>query len=346
MLRTRLCDVLNVEAPILVAPMGFVTGPELAAGVSDAGGFGILSAGVNPPPVLRQDIRRIRELTQKPFGVNLLLQFPQEENIAICIEEKVAAISFYWGDPSPYIEMIHAAGIKVIDQVGSVEMALRAARVGVDVIIAQGFEAGGHVAGKVAMTVLVPRVVDAVSPVPVAAAGGIADARGVVAALALGAEGAVLGTRFLVSPEAMAHSIYKQRVLAATEEDTTHTILFAQGWSHSPHRVLTTAFVKEWVKEEQNTQEPRPDGPVIGETRVGGQPVPVQQFMALPPSTDASGDIDSMALYAGQSAGLVNEAKPAAEIVRELVEGANQIIKQRLHNLVSETISSSSAHSA
>ncbi len=343
MLHTRLCDVLGVESPILVAPMGFVTGPELAAAVSEAGGFGILSAGVNPPPVLRQDIRRVRELTQKPFGVNLLLQFPQEENIAVCIEEKVAAISFYWGDPSPYIEKIHAAGIKVLDQVGTVEAASRAARAGVDVIIAQGFEAGGHVAGKIALSVFVPRVVDAVSPVPVAAAGGIADARGVVAALALGAEGAVLGTRFLVSPEAMAHPTYKERVLAATEEDTTHTILFGQGWSHSPHRVLSTAFVKEWVKEEQNTQEPRPDGQVIGETRVGGQPVPVQQFMALPPSADASGDIDSMALYAGQTSGLVNEVKPAGEIVRELVEGASQIIQQRLNGLIGEPISKSSA---
>jgi NAD(P)H-dependent flavin oxidoreductase YrpB (nitropropane dioxygenase family) len=322
--------------------MGFVTGPELAAAVSEAGGFGILSAGVNPPPVLRQDIQRIRELTQKPFGVNLLLQFPQEENIAVCIEEKVAAISFYWGDPSPYVEKIHATGIKVIDQVGTVEAASRAARAGIDVIIAQGFEAGGHVAGKIAMSVFVPRVVDAVSPVPVAAAGGIADARGVVAALALGAEGAVLGTRFLVSPEAMAHPTYKERVLAATEEDTTHTILFGQGWPHSTHRVLTTAFVKEWVKEEQNTQEPRPDGQVIGETRVGGQPVPVQQFMALPPSADASGDIDSMALYAGQTSGLVNEVKPAGEIVRELVEGASQIIQQRLSGLVAEPISKSS----
>lgn len=341
MLHTRLCDVLGVEAPILVAPMGFVTGPELAAAVSEAGGFGLLSGGVNPPPVLRQDIRRIRELTQKPFGVNLLLQFPQEENIAVCIEEKVAAISFYWGDPSPYVERIHAAGIKVIDQVGTVEAALRAARVGVDVIIAQGFEAGGHVAGKIALSVFIPRVVDAVSPVPVAAAGGIADARGVVAALALGAEGAVLGTRFLVSPEATAHPTYKERVLAATEEDTTHTILFGQGWPHSTHRVLTTAFVKEWVKEEQNTQEPRPNGQVIGETRVAGQTIPVQQFMSLPPSVDASGDIDSMALYAGQSSGLVNEVKPAGEIVRELVQGASQIIQQRLNGLVAEPISKS-----
>ena len=176
MLHTKLCDLLGIEVPIIVAPMGFVTGPELAAAVSNAGGFGVLSAGNNPPFVLRQDIQRLRELTQKPFGVNLLLQFPQEENIAACIEERIPALSFDGGDPSPYVERVHAAGIKVIHQVGSVDAAQRSAAAGVDVIIAQGFEAGGHVAGTISLTALVPRVVDAIAPVPVAAAGGIADA--------------------------------------------------------------------------------------------------------------------------------------------------------------------------
>jgi NAD(P)H-dependent flavin oxidoreductase YrpB (nitropropane dioxygenase family) len=330
MFHTRLCDVLSIEVPIIVAPMGFITGPELAAAVSNAGGFGILSAGLYPPVALRQDIRRLRELTRKPFGVNLLLQFPQEENITVCIEEHIPFLSFFWGDPSPYVERIHAAGIKVIHQVGSVAAAQHSADTGVDVIIAQGFEAGGHVAGTVSLTALVPRVVDAIAPVPVAAAGGIADARGVVAALALGAEAAVLGTRFLATPEAAAHPHYKQKVLEATEEETVHTILFGHGWPHSPHRVLNTAFVQEWIGEEERAQQARPDEPLIGETRIGGQPVPLLRFMGFPPSTDASGDIDSMSLYAGQSVGLTHEIKPAAEIVQELVEGASQIIRGRL----------------
>src|ERR1043165_8370369 len=214
MLRTSLCKLLDIEAPVICAPMGpHITSLELAAAVSNAGGLGIVSFGGYPTPQLRREIRRLRTLTKKPFGVNLLLQFPVEEHVNVCVEERVPVISFFWGDPSPYVERAHAAGLKVIDQVGSVEAAKRSADVGVDAVIAQGMEAGGHIAGQVSTMALVPRIVDAVSPVPVAAAGGIADARGLVAALALGAEGVVLGTRFLATPEAAAHPIYKQKVL-------------------------------------------------------------------------------------------------------------------------------------
>ena len=335
MLHTKLCDLLGIEFPILVAPMGFVTGPALTAAVSNAGGFGLMAAGLNPPDVLRQQIQRTRQLTDKPFGVSLILEFPQEESVRVCLEEGVSVIGFYWGDPSPFIEQIHQAGAKVIHQVGTVEAARQSAQAGTDVIIAQGFEAGGHIAGRVALTSLLPRIVDAINPVPVAAAGGIADARGVVAALALGAEGVVLGTRFLATPESEAHPRYKERVLAANEEETTYTTLFGMGWSNAPHRVLTTAFVSEWLSEETRGQEARPDEPLVGETKIGGQPVPLQRFMGPPPSIHASGDIDSMALYAGQSVGMVNELKPAAQIMQELVEGANHLIKDRLDQLVS-----------
>ena len=330
MLHTRLCDLLGIEVPILVAPMGFVTGAELAAAVSNAGGLGLMSFNGNPPDVLRQEIRRLRGLTAKPFGVNLLLPFPQEENVAVCLEERVPVLSFFWGDPSPYVARAHGAGVKVFDQVGSVAAAERSARAGVDVIIAQGVEAGGHVAGEVSMAVLVPRVADAVAPTPVVAAGGIADGRGLVAALALGAEGVVLGTRFLATPESTAHARYKERVVAASEEDTVRTTLFGHGWPDAPHRTLRTAFVAEWLGREARAQESRPDEPVIGATRIGGQPVPVLRFMGMPPSIDATGDIDSMAMLAGQSAGLVRDVKPAAQIVRELVADARRIIGERL----------------
>src|SRR6266487_1317442 len=145
MLHTRLCDLLGIEYPIIVAPMGpNITGVELAAAVSNAGGMGIISFGANPPPLLREQIRRLRELTDKAFGVNFILEFPVQDHIAACIEEKVPVLSFFWGDPSPYVERAHAAGLKVFDQVGTVEAAERSARAGVDVIIAQGLEAGGH----------------------------------------------------------------------------------------------------------------------------------------------------------------------------------------------------------
>jgi NAD(P)H-dependent flavin oxidoreductase YrpB (nitropropane dioxygenase family) len=307
-----------------------ITSLELAAEVSNAGGLGIISFGGYPPPQLRQEIRRLRTLTKKPFGVNLLLQFPIEEHVNVCVEERVPVISFFWGDPSPYVERAHAAGLKVINQVGSVDAAKRSAVAGVDAIIAQGVEAGGHIAGQVSTMVLVPRIVDAVSPVPVVAAGGIADARGLVAALALGAEGVVLGTRFLATPEAAAHPIYKQKVLEATEEDTVRTTLFGRGWPNAPHRTLRTAFVDEWLKDEARGSEQRVDEPVIGETMFGGQRVPLQRFAGFPPTAEATGDIESMGLLAGQSVGLVTDIKPAAVIVRELVAGARAIIERRL----------------
>jgi len=331
MLRTSLCKLLNIEAPVICAPMGpHITSLELAADVSNAGGLGIISFGGYPPPILRQEIRRLRALTKKPFGVNLLLQFPVEEHVDVCVDERVPVISFFWGDPSPYVERAHAAGLKVIDQVGSVEAAKRSAGAGVDAIIAQGVEAGGHIAGQVSTMVLVPRVVDAVSPVPVAAAGGIADARGLVAALALGAEGVVLGTRFLATPEAAAHPIYKQKVLEATEEDTVRTTLFGRGWPNAPHRTLRTAFVNEWLKDEARGSEQRVDEPVIGESIFGGERVPLQRFAGFPPTAEATGDIESMGLLAGQSVGLVTDIKPAAVIVRELVADARVIIERRL----------------
>src|SRR5262249_1377873 len=175
MLHTRLCDLLDIEFPILAAPMGFISGPELAAAVSNAGGLGILAGGPYPPPALRQEVRRLRSLTGKPFGVNLLVCPPRlaaqnvEANVTVCLEERVPVVSFFSGDPARFIDRLHRAGIKVIEQVGSVAAARRSARAGVDVILAQGMEAGGHAAGQVTTLALVPCVVDAVTPTPVVA---------------------------------------------------------------------------------------------------------------------------------------------------------------------------------
>jgi nitronate monooxygenase len=334
-MKTMLCRMLGIEYPIIAAPMGpDLTGPELVAAVSNAGGLGILQAQFCTPPLFREEIHRIRALTDKPFGVNLLLHFPIEDQVAVCLEERVPVLSLFWGDPTPYVKRAHAAGIKVFHQVGSVADAQRAAAAGVDVIIAQGVEAGGHGAGEISTLALVPRVVDTVSPRPVVAAGGIADARGLVAVLALGAQAAMLGTRFLASSESRAHPHYKQKVLEASEADTVRTILFGHGWPNAPHRTLRTAFVRQWLGQEGRGQESRPDEPVVGRTVIGGQPMPVLRFMGFPPNSDASGDIDSMDLLAGQSVGLIREVKPAGEIVSQLVEEARQIISQRLAGLV------------
>jgi NAD(P)H-dependent flavin oxidoreductase YrpB (nitropropane dioxygenase family) len=334
MLHTSLCDFLGIDYPIIVAPMGFVTGPELAAAVGNAGGLGIMSFSGNPPEALRQGIRRLREITDKPFGVNLLLNYPVEEHVKVCLEERIPILSFFWGDPSPFVEPAHDAGIKVFHQVGSVEGAIKAVKAGVDVIIAQGVEAGGHIEGEVTTLAIVPRVVDAVAPTPVVASGGIADARGVVAALSLGAEAVAIGTRFLATAESYAHPIYKQKILTATEKDTVRTTLFGHGWPNAPHRTLRTPFVEKWLAQEGRGNESRPDEPVIGETSIGGQRVPIPRFRGFPPSKDATGDIESMNFLMGQGVGLVNEIKPAGDVVRELVEGAQQIIKQRLGGMV------------
>jgi NAD(P)H-dependent flavin oxidoreductase YrpB (nitropropane dioxygenase family) len=337
MLTTRLCKFLGIEVPIISAPMGpDLTGPDLVAAVSGAGGLGLLQAQFHAPVDFREQIRRVRKATNKPFGVNFILALPHEEDLEVSLEEHVPVVSFFWGDATRYVERVHSAGSKVFLQVGSVNAARRAAAAGVDIIIAQGTEAGGHVEGEVATMVLVPRIVDAVTPVPVAAAGGIADARGVVAALALGAEAVVLGTRFLATHEANAHPQYKQKLLEAVETDTVRTILFGYGWPNSPHRTLRTRFVEQWLGSESRAQESRADEPVIGSLRLGDGEISIRRFMSNPPSAHVTGDIDSMALLAGQAVGLVNEIKPAATVMRELAEGASRLIEHRLGPIVSK----------
>ncbi len=329
-MRTRITELLGIEHPIISAPMGpDMTGPELVAAVSNAGAFGLLQAQLARPPVFRDEIKRTRDLTDKPFGVNLLLCFPIEDQVAICLEEKVTALSFFWGDPSPYVQRAHDAGILVLHQVGSVAAARQSAQAGVDIIIAQGVEAGGHVAGEVSTLVLVPQVVDTVGPTPVAAAGGIADARGMAAVLALGADAAVLGTRFLAAKESRAHPHYKQKLIDAVAVDTVHTTLFGYGWPNAPVRTLRTAFVDEWREDVTRGQESRPDEPVVGHTTIAGHEMPVLRFMGMPPNASSTGDIELRSLLAGQSVGLIKEIKSVEEIVRELVEGTRRIFEQR-----------------
>ena len=333
MLRTKLCELLQIDAPILLAPMGpEIAGLELAAAVSNAGGLGMISFGGYPPVALRDRIRRLRELTSQPFAVNVLLDgphlpFPADTLVQACIEERVPVLSFFWGDPTTYVEQAHKAGIKVCDQVGSVVSAKRARDAGVDFIIAQGVEAGGHIAGTVSTMVLTPRVVETVAPAPVVAAGGVADARGLAAALALGADGVVMGTRFIASAECNAHDVYKRKVLEAQEEDTVRTTLFGNGWPNAWHRTLRTDFVRQWLPQEQRGSEQRGDEPIIGEITFGGMRMPLPRFGGIPPARDATGDLESMDFLAGQSVGLVHGIKPAADIVREVVQDAATILR-------------------
>jgi NAD(P)H-dependent flavin oxidoreductase YrpB (nitropropane dioxygenase family) len=317
---TSFCRLVGIDLPIVQAPVGGVTTPALAAAVSEAGGLGSLSITWREPDALRALLHETRARTERPVAVNLVLAWAPEERLAIALEEGVRIVSFFWGDPAPWVEQVHAAGGIALHTVASAEEARRAADAGVDAVVAQGWEAGGHVWGEVATMALVPRVVDAVSPVPVVAAGGIADGRGVAAALALGAGAGWMGTRFLLAEEAATHSIYRERLIAADETETAYSALFDVGWPDAPLRTLRNPTWEAW----RAAGEPAPGSrPGEGEPVATGEDGrPIARYSNDAPVAGASGDIAAMALYAGQGVGLAGRVQPAAEIVREVAAEA------------------------
>ena len=326
-MKTVLCERLGIELPIIQAPMGGAVGPALAAAVSNAGELGMLApwrAAVDP---VRRQIRETRALTSRPFGVNLNLEFPQEERLAACLDEGVPVISFFWRDPSSLVPRAKAGGAIVLHTIGSAADAKRAVDCGVDIVVAQGWEAGGHVRGTVATMPLIPTVVDAVSPAPVVAAGGIADGRGLAAALALGAGGAWIGTRFLASHEATIHPRYRDRLLQANENDTVFLEnLFDIHWPNAPHRVLRNQTVEAWEAAGRPPSGNRPgEGEVIATARSNRE---IVRYQSCTPGTDAEGDIDALSLWAGQSVGLVSKLQSAGDIVREIADEAEVILRR------------------
>ena len=324
-MKAELCRMLGIELPIILAPMGGAVGTELAAAVSTAGGLGILPLWRVDAATVRREIREIQTLTSRPFGVNLNLDFPQQERLDVCLEEGVPIISFFWRDPGKLVEQVHAAGALVMYTIGTAGDARRAVDAGVDIIVAQGWESGGHVRGSVSTMALVPSVVDAVAPVPVLAAGGIADGRGLAAALALGAAGAWIGTRFLASREALIHPRYLERVLQASEADTVYLDnLFDVRWPNAAHRTLRNATVDRWEAAGRPASGNRPgEGEVIATSAAGEG---IVRYQSCTPTRGMDGKIDDLSLWAGQSVGLVNRQQPAADIVREIAEQACEVI--------------------
>jgi len=328
MLRTPLCRLLGIEHPIFSVGMGTGAGPELAAAVSNAGACGVLGTAGLPAKVIRQQIHTLRSLTDKAFGVNRILDHPQEGQLEACFEGRVPLLILFWGDPQPYVRQAHDQGMKVFLQVGSVDEAKTVAEAGVDAIIAQGVEAGGHVKGTVSLSALLPAVVEAVRPVPVIAAGGIATGRGLVAALSLGAQGISVGTRFLASEEAFIPPQYKERILRSRAEDTVYCQLFDIGWP-APHRVLRNKAVAEWEAAGRAFPGHRPgEGTIIGTLPRGGKTLDVVRYSAMVPAPGFVGDLEYAALYCGESCSLVNDIKPAAHIVRDMVREAEQVIAE------------------
>lgn len=293
----RICELLGIEYPIIQGGMAWVATAELAAAVSNAGGLGLIAAGGAPADVVREQIKKARTLTDKPFGVNVMLMSPfSDEVMEVVIEENPAVVATGAGNPGKYIERLKEAGIKIMPVIASVAMAKRMEKAGADAVIAEGTEAGGHI-GELTTMVLTPQVVDAVS-IPVVSAGGYADSRGTKAAFALGADGIQVGTRFICSTECIAHENYKNAVLKAKDRDAVVT-----GRSTgAPVRALRNKLTKEYQRLEKEGASAEE----IEELGVGGLRRAFQD-----------GDIENGSLMAGQSAAMVHEIQPCSEIVKD-----------------------------
>lgn len=302
----RICQMFDIRYPIFLGGMAHVSRAPLVAAVSEAGGLGIVGSGGMPPAVLEEQIAEVRERTDRPFGVNLMLLDPNiDEQVEIVLRERVPMVTTGAGNPAEYIDRLKEAGIKVFPVVPAVALARRMERAGADGIIAEGTESGGHV-GEVTTIVLVPQVVDAVS-IPVVAAGGIADGRGLAAAIVLGADGVQMGTRFLASIEAPVHGNFKNAVLKANERATIVT-----GRSiGAPVRTLANRMTKQFARYEEE-HRPREEFETLA---VGGLRRAVYE-----------GDLETGSLMAGQISGLITEVKPVGTIIEEMVETARKLL--------------------
>jgi NAD(P)H-dependent flavin oxidoreductase YrpB (nitropropane dioxygenase family) len=338
-LHTPFCELIGIQHPILNVGFGLGAGPALAAAVSNAGGCGVLGFSGAPPEHIARLVEATRELTDRPFGVNMIIAGLEDATAAdgirtrvrAMIAQRVAVLVLFWGDPSEFVAPAHAVDTRVLVQVGSVDEARAAARAGVDAIIAQGLESGGHVRGRVALATLLPAVVDAVKPLPVLASGGIADGRGLAAALTLGAQGVSLGTRFVASTEARILDEYKRRVVEARAEDAVYyEDLYDEGWSDAPHRTLRTRAVDEWEAAGRPRSGSRPgQGTSIGIDHRPWGDVEIKRYAPFMVSSKFEGASEYAPLWAGESCEFVHEIKPAGEIVRDLVREAGQVLAAR-----------------
>ena len=317
--------------------MGVSAGPELVAAVSNAGGCGVLggSSGAMPTDEVRRSAARVRELTDRPWGYNLIIAGLDDpdtteedwtwfrERIAAGTEEGAAVLVLFWGDPAPFISDGHGVGAKVFLQVGSVDEAVTAAEAGVDAVIVQGVEAGGHVRGTTSVWDLIPQAVAAVRPTPVLASGGIGDGAAVARAIALGAQGVSMGTRFVASEEAWIHPHFKQRVVDARASDTVYGELFDVNWPGAPHRTLRGKTHDEWVAAGRPPSGERPgEGTSIGTLHFPWGDVPWRRYSTGMVIPEFDGDPDYAPMWAGESCEVIHGVKPAGDIVRELVKEA------------------------
>ena len=323
MIHTRICDLLGIRHPIVLGGMGTATNATLVAAVSNAGGLGTLGTSAFNAAQLDAEIGAIRERTDKPFGINHLLFQIQEEMFAITLRARPAIAAFAWArkdqELRDYFERAHDTGCKVMYMAGEVPEAIRAAEAGADVLVAQGTEAGGHVVWMASLP-LVPMMVQAVAPLPVLAAGGIADGRGLAAALALGADGALLGSRFMATPEAPIHANFKQAIVRSDGHDTVLTeipdLASQRVWPGAMSRAQRNKFIERWSgREWALRQNAREIGKQVSAAR-------------------AAGDVDNASLSFGQDAGLIDSVKSVSEVVQTILSEAEEIIQNRLPSLL------------
>jgi nitronate monooxygenase len=325
MLHTPLCDLLGIEHPILNAPMSGTATANLATAVSKAGGFGMIGGtSRGGPDWLRTQIRAARERTDRPFGVGFISSFPGlDELIQVAFEERVAALNHSFADPTPYVAAAHRQNVKIFAQVQTVAQALVAARAGVDVIIAQGTEAGGHTGSTAGTLALLPAVVDAVHPIPVVASGGIADGRGLAAVLMLGASGAWLGTRFVASQEWGGRAWEQAAVLAATVDDTVRTSVYDAAFNAPfpdgiADRMLRNRFISRWQGWEEEVRQNR------------------EEILEQLAAAEREGDLEVAGISSGVSAGLISTLEPAGEIVQRLVGEAEALLRTQPPRLLTD----------
>ena len=308
-MKTRITELLGIEYPIIQGGMAWVAESHLAAAVSAAGGLGLIGGANAPAEVIRNYIREVKAATDKPFGVNVMLMSPYADEVAkVVVEEGVKVVTTGAGNPEKYMEMWKAAGIKVIPVVASVALAKRMERYGADAVVAEGTESGGHIGEATTMT-LVPQVVDAVS-IPVIAAGGIGDGRGIAAAFMLGAEAVQMGTRFLVAKECIVHQNYKDRVLKAKDIDSTVT-----GRTHGhPVRCLRNQMTREYVKLENE-----------------GKSFEELEYLTLGTLRKAvqEGDVAHGTVMAGQIAGMVSKEQTCKEMIDEMMAQAEKLLGRK-----------------
>lgn len=324
-MQTRITRALGLRHPVVQAPIG--ASAELAAAVACAGGLGMLGVSWTPVEAIGPLIARARSLVSGApgtgvIGLNLVLIMDQQARLEAALAAGIRIVSFFWGDPGAYVARVKAAGGLTMMTVGSAREARRALDQGIDIIVAQGVEAGGHVWGQVATMALVPAVRDAIGDAPLIAAGGIADGRGMAAALCLGADAVWMGTRFVACREADTHAEYRQALIGAAEDDTLHTTLFDLDWPNAPHRAIVNSTVRRWWAAGSPGLRPE-EGKVIGRFPDGS---PARLYADDSPKARATGDIEAMCLYAGQGVAQIRSVLSAAEIVESISAEAERIL--------------------